>query len=67
MRNILVSGGAGYTGSPVVRNVDESGYNSTVLAKADMAKNLFAFSPEYTDIRGIIKTGWQRERKRRYG
>jgi UDP-glucose 4-epimerase len=144
MSTILVTGGAGYIGSHVVRDLNENGYNTLVLdnlseghreacpqiietsigdraalelllqggesacinlgtetgysvreviaaceevtgkkapviecprrpgdppllvAKADRAKRLLSFSPEYTDIRETIKTAWQWEHKRRY-
>jgi UDP-glucose 4-epimerase len=52
--------------APVVECPRRPGDPPLLVAKADRAKKLLAFSPEYTDIRETIKTAWQWEHKRRY-
>jgi UDP-glucose 4-epimerase len=52
--------------APVVECPRRPGDPPLLVAKADRAKKLLAFSPEYTDIRETIKTAWQWENKRRY-
>jgi UDP-glucose 4-epimerase len=37
-----------------------------LVAKAEKAKTLLSFSPDYTDIRETIKTAWRWENTRRY-
>ncbi|MDR1229815.1 MAG: UDP-glucose 4-epimerase GalE [Spirochaetaceae bacterium] len=52
--------------APVVECPRRPGDPPLLVAQADKAKKLLSFSPEYTDIREIIKTAWQWEQKRRY-
>ena len=52
--------------APVVEAGRRPGDPPILVAKAGLAKKTLAFSPDYTDMREIIRTAWRWEKERRY-
>lgn len=52
--------------APVVEAGRRPGDPPSLVAKAELAKKVLSFSPDYTDMREIIKTAWRWEQERRY-
>jgi UDP-glucose 4-epimerase len=52
--------------APVAETERRPGDPPFLVAKADKAQKILSFSPDYTDMREIIRTAWQWENKRQY-
>jgi UDP-glucose 4-epimerase len=52
--------------APIVEAERRPGDPPFLVAEAERAKSVLSFTPQYTDIREIIRTAWRWEKERRY-